>query len=106
MWARRGIALLVLPQVSGRRGQADFVASDYPRAYICDECVAVCNSILEDDRGTDATHAAVAAGHLPRPEEVKSFLDDYVIGQDQTRNSSPWRSTSLQAHSDEQDAQQ
>ena len=25
--------------------------SDYPRAYICDECVAVCNSILEDDRG-------------------------------------------------------
>jgi ATP-dependent Clp protease ATP-binding subunit ClpX len=59
--------------------------SDYPRAYICDECVAVCNSILEDDRGTDATHAAVAAGHLPRPEEVKSFLDDYVIGQDQTK---------------------
>src|ERR1700739_2574285 len=58
--------------------------SDYPRAYICDECVAVCNSILEDDRG-DAPHPATAAGHLPKPQEVKGFLDDYVIGQDQTK---------------------
>jgi len=58
--------------------------SDYPRAYICDECVAVCNSILEDDRG-DAAHPATTAGHLPKPQEVKSFLDDYVIGQDQTK---------------------
>jgi ATP-dependent Clp protease ATP-binding subunit ClpX len=59
--------------------------SDYPRAYICDECVAVCNSILEDDRGADATHPAIAADHLPKPEEVKNFLDDFVIGQDQTK---------------------
>src|SRR6201992_2452997 len=57
--------------------------SDYPRAYICDECVAVCNSILEDDRGEAAP--ATLAGHLPKPQEVKSFLDDYVIGQDQTK---------------------
>jgi ATP-dependent Clp protease ATP-binding subunit ClpX len=48
--------------------------------------VAVCNSILEDDRGADAAHAAPnPAGHLPKPQEVKSFLDDYVIGQDQTK---------------------
>jgi ATP-dependent Clp protease ATP-binding subunit ClpX len=59
--------------------------SDYPRAYICDECVAVCNSILEDDRGGDAAHPPNPAGHLPKPQEVKSFLDDYVIGQDQTK---------------------
>ncbi len=58
--------------------------SDYPRAYICDECVAVCNSILEDDRG-DSAHPASTAGHLPKPVEVKAFLDDYVIGQDQTK---------------------
>jgi ATP-dependent Clp protease ATP-binding subunit ClpX len=57
--------------------------SDYPRAYICDECVAVCNSILEDDRGE--THPTNATGHLPKPQEVKSFLDDFVIGQDQTK---------------------
>src|SRR6202041_3399046 len=57
--------------------------SDYPRAYICDECVAVCNSILDDDRSGEAP--ATTAGHLPKPTEVKSFLDDYVIGQDQTK---------------------
>jgi ATP-dependent Clp protease ATP-binding subunit ClpX len=57
--------------------------SDYPRAYICDECVAVCNSILEDDR--TETHAAAAPDHLPKPQEVKTFLDQYVIGQEQTK---------------------
>jgi ATP-dependent Clp protease ATP-binding subunit ClpX len=57
--------------------------SDYPRAYICDECVAVCNSILEDDR-SEATPGA-APTHLPKPQEVRAFLDEYVIGQDQTK---------------------
>ncbi len=57
--------------------------SDYPRAYICDECVAVCNSILEDDR-TEAQPGAAPA-HLPKPQEVKAFLDEYVIGQEQTK---------------------
>src|SRR5436309_9206894 len=57
--------------------------SDYPRAYICDECVAVCKSILEDDRSE--THAAAAPNHLPKPQEVKAFLDEYVIGQETTK---------------------
>ena len=57
--------------------------SDYPRAYICDECVAVCNSILEDDR--TATPQAAAPNQLPKPLEVKTFLDEYVIGQEQTK---------------------
>ena len=57
--------------------------SDYPRAYICDECVAVCNSILEDDRSE--AHTAAAPDHLPKPAEVKAFLDQYVIGQEQTK---------------------
>ena len=57
--------------------------SDYPRAYICDECVAVCNSILEDDK-SDAQSGATPA-QLPKPAEVKAFLDEYVIGQDQTK---------------------
>ncbi len=57
--------------------------SDYPRAYICDECVAVCNSILDDDKGEAQPGAAPA--HLPKPAEVKAFLDEYVIGQDQTK---------------------
>ena len=56
--------------------------SDYPRAYICDECVAVCNSILEEDR----TPATLSSGsHLPKPQEIKEFLDRYVIGQHKTK---------------------
>ena len=47
--------------------------SDYPRAYICDECIAVCNSILEDDRpdkpeGTSATP--------DKRDELHALLDD------------------------------
>ena len=58
--------------------------SDYPRAYICDECVAVCNTILEDDKGGEAQPGAPPQ-HLPKPAEVKAFLDEYIIGQDVTK---------------------
>ncbi len=53
--------------------------SDYPKAYICDECVAVCNSILEDDR---AERAPAATHRLQRPQEIRELLDQYVIGQE------------------------
>ena len=43
----------------------------------------MCNSILEDDRSEAQPGAAPA--HLPKPQEVKAFLDEYVIGQDQTK---------------------
>jgi ATP-dependent Clp protease ATP-binding subunit ClpX len=56
--------------------------SDYPRAYICDECIAVCNSILEDDKTDQPT---ATSGKFPKPLEVKEFLDQYVIGQDATK---------------------
>ena len=56
--------------------------SDYPRAYICDECVAVCNSILEEDR---APVTLSTASRLPKPQEIKEFLDHYVIGQHKTK---------------------
>lgn len=51
---------------------------DYPKSYICDECVAVCNSILEDDR-PEATGPSLY--NLPKPQELKEKLDQYVIGQ-------------------------
>jgi len=53
--------------------------SDYPRVYICDECIAVCNSILEDDR---SEHPQGIPAKLPKPLEIKDYLDQYVIGQD------------------------
>jgi ATP-dependent Clp protease ATP-binding subunit ClpX len=56
--------------------------SDYPRAYICDECIAVCNSILEDDRH-DQPYGA--PHKLPKPLELKEYLDQYVIGQEGTK---------------------
>jgi len=56
--------------------------SDYPRAYICDECIAVCNSILEDDRH-DSPYST--PHKLPKPLELKEYLDQYVIGQDATK---------------------
>ena len=56
--------------------------SDYPRAYICDECIAVCNSILEDDK---SDQPSTAPHKLPKPLEVKEYLDQYVIGQDGTK---------------------
>src|SRR6202521_1455772 len=56
--------------------------SDYPRAYICDECIAVCNSILEDDK---VEPPSGTPNKLPKPLEVKEFLDQYVIGQESTK---------------------
>ena len=56
--------------------------SDYPRAYICDECIAVCNSILEDDR---TEPASATPNKLPKPLELKEYLDQYVIGQELTK---------------------
>ncbi len=56
--------------------------SDYPRAYICDECIAVCNSILEDDK---ADQPISTPTRLPKPLEVKEYLDQYVIGQEGTK---------------------
>lgn len=56
--------------------------SDYPRAYICDECIAVCNSILEDDK---ADQPSGPSHKIPKPLEVKEHLDQYVIGQEATK---------------------
>ena len=56
--------------------------SDYPRAYICDECIAVCNSILEDDK---VEPSSGTPNKIPKPLEVKEFLDQYVIGQEATK---------------------
>ena len=55
---------------------------DHPRAYICDECVAICNTILEEDQ---ADRVPSVQAKLPRPSEVKRFLEEYVIGQDKTK---------------------
>jgi ATP-dependent Clp protease ATP-binding subunit ClpX len=56
--------------------------SEYPRAYICDECITVCNSILEDYR---AERSGAAPAKLHKPLELKEYLDQYVIGQESVK---------------------
>ena len=56
--------------------------SDYPRAYVCNECVGVCQQILEEEK---REQASPVNRRLPRPPEIKAFLDGYVIGQDRTK---------------------
>jgi len=56
--------------------------SEYPRSYICNECVGVCQQILEDEK---KEQSSPANRRLPRPPEIKAFLDGYVIGQDKTK---------------------
>ena len=57
--------------------------SDYPRAYICNECVNVCQTILDDEK--KELPATSPSKRLPRPQEIKQFLDGYVIGQDRSK---------------------
>jgi ATP-dependent Clp protease ATP-binding subunit ClpX len=56
--------------------------SEYPRSYICNECVGVCQQILEDEK---REQSAPSNRRLPRPPEIKAFLDGYVIGQEKTK---------------------
>jgi len=53
-----------------------------PTVFICDECVDVCNEIITDDVAAEATSIRDT---LPKPAEIKAFLDDYVIGQEMAK---------------------
>ena len=50
-----------------------------PTVYICDECIKLCNDIIAEEAEKEEAKPAVA---LPTPVEIKTFLDEYVIGQD------------------------
>jgi ATP-dependent Clp protease ATP-binding subunit ClpX len=53
-----------------------------PTVFICDECVRVCNDIIDDDQVVETD---VKSPPLPKPHEVKAYLDEYVIGQETTK---------------------
>jgi ATP-dependent Clp protease ATP-binding subunit ClpX len=52
--------------------------------YICDECIELCNEIIEEELGK-AEKPQGLQQELPKPKEIKEFLDEYVIGQDQAK---------------------
>lgn len=53
-----------------------------PSVYVCDECVELCNDIIREE--LQENHAQVS-DKLPKPKEIKSVLDEYVIGQDKAK---------------------
>ena len=53
-----------------------------PGVYICDECIDLCNEIIEEELGESTDFVM---GELPRPREIFAFLDDYIVGQDQAK---------------------
>ncbi|MGH2529576.1 MAG: ATP-dependent Clp protease ATP-binding subunit ClpX [Actinomycetota bacterium] len=53
-----------------------------PGVYICDECIDLCNEIIEEELSESSE---LKLEELPKPQEIYSFLDDYVIGQEQSK---------------------
>ena len=54
--------------------------------YICDECIGICNNIIETDNYSENENYENAKSEkIPTPEEIKNILDEYVIGQDEAK---------------------
>ena len=54
--------------------------------YICDQCIELCSEILEEELGTNESDFDVDSDiNLLKPREIKEFLDEYVIGQDEAK---------------------
>ena len=53
-----------------------------PGVYICDECIDLCNEIIEEEFSSTEE---VSFTELPKPAEIKSYLDDYVVGQTEAK---------------------
>ncbi len=54
-----------------------------PTVYICDECIGLCNDIIAEEVEKDEPYAGSAP--VPKPSEIKSILDEYVIGQERAK---------------------
>ncbi|WP_088103735.1 ATP-dependent protease ATP-binding subunit ClpX [Halalkalibacter urbisdiaboli] len=55
-----------------------------PGVYICDECIELCTEIVEEELGTEEE---VEFQEIPKPQEIREILNDYVIGQDRAKKS-------------------
>jgi len=52
-----------------------------PNVFICNECIDTCIAILSEDIGTPQKQDSLG-GRIPKPREIKEYLDEYVIGQE------------------------
>jgi len=53
-----------------------------PGVYVCNECIDICNEIINDDEQTTTTSVRT---NLPKPAEIKGYLDEYVVGQEESK---------------------
>ncbi len=53
-----------------------------PGVYICDECIDLCNEIIDEELATPAT---LDLATLPKPRDIYANLNDYVVGQDEAK---------------------
>ena len=56
-----------------------------PGVYICDECIDLCSSIVEEESGKEAVDDKSDFALLKKPHEIKALLDEYVIGQEEAK---------------------
>ena len=65
-----------------REGEVQLIAG--PGVYICSECVVTCGELLQDQRGY-RDGSSMEMESIPTPMEIKSFMDGYIIGQDEAK---------------------
>lgn len=56
-----------------------------PRVYICNECIVLCKTILDQEDSAEPVSNGHVLKNLPKPQEIKSYLDQFVIGQDRAK---------------------
>ena len=62
------------------------IAGTGNNVFICDECIELCSEILEEELGPEGEEAPAFAGiNLLKPKEIKEFLDQYVVGQEEAK---------------------
>ena len=56
-----------------------------PNVFICNECVTLCSGILQDELSAEPAHSLELPDTLPTPQEIKTYMDRYIIGQDDAK---------------------
>src|SRR6266498_5473923 len=66
----------------GRDWSSDVCSSDLPGVYICDECIDLCNEIIDEEL---TTAPQLDLENLPRPRDIYAVLNDYVVSQEEAK---------------------